>query len=294
MGICIQRSRDTHHRVKRPGIATPLLLGTMALPFSASAASPDPANATYLIDDSPRTLSAGRAVWAAAPGSAATATLELLPGGLQADVNADGRPDAVSWLRSTGGGSGTFYWLALIIDGEPAGPIPLAFMGDRIVPGALAWTGMAVRATWLGRPDESPMAAPAETPMATWLYPRAEKLVDARAEGGQILVGRVVFGHEVREFTPCFEPEPAWLHTPDRARAALVALKEAAGDAGRPYLETDVRLLGIRMMTPPAGFAGAYSEAVELLALLETGPDLCTPTAADESPADQASAAASE
>jgi hypothetical protein len=109
------------------------------------------------------TLNKGVFEEAAAPGSAAKTTIRLYEKGATGDVNADGKPDAVAILTSTGGGSGTFYYVVALLNsdtgkGESTNAIQL---GDRVVVDAVRIDGGRISVDTLERrPGEPFTTAP--------------------------------------------------------------------------------------------------------------------------------------
>src|SRR3982750_63025 len=90
--------------------------GTAASGGSASAvAAPDPSNATFKIDKETVTLTNGRAERDAAPGSA-KAVAALTDKRVTGDIDGDGRTDAIVILTYQPGGSGTFYYVAALLN----------------------------------------------------------------------------------------------------------------------------------------------------------------------------------
>ena len=118
---------------------------------------PDPSNATFIFDDGPTTLSAGRNERMTAPGSAFTEETSLMDKFAYGDINRDNRDDTVLLLARYGAGSGTFIYLAAFV----SGPVTyrgseVFFIGDRIVPQSIAIDGETVVVKYLDRgPDEA-------------------------------------------------------------------------------------------------------------------------------------------
>jgi hypothetical protein len=96
----------------------------------------------------------------AAPGSATKTRIQL--GKIQAvgDVNGDGFEDALVTLVVDPGGSGTFTYLALVLnqDGNPK-PLAAVLLGDRIIVKSLALQNSNVEVTMLTRKPDEPMSA---------------------------------------------------------------------------------------------------------------------------------------
>ncbi len=123
---------------------------------------PDPAEATYAIDRRTVTLHSGVAEEPAAPGSAAKATTRLLDQRATGDLDADGRPDVAALLSFSGGGSGTFYYVAALLNlgngkGEATNVI---LLGDRVRLEAVRIEGGRIVVEMLDRKPGEPLAAP--------------------------------------------------------------------------------------------------------------------------------------
>src|SRR5258708_15278895 len=92
-------------------------------------------NATYTVNQRQVTMSNGIFEEPAAPGSAAKTTTRVSDKGAVGELNADGRPDAAAILVSSGGGSGTFYYVTAVLGAAiGTGGCPNAIqVADRIV-----------------------------------------------------------------------------------------------------------------------------------------------------------------
>ncbi len=89
-------------------------------------------NQTYTIDESPITLSNGISKQNVAS-SSAVMTTTLLSGTAYADLDGDGKKDAVVLLRNEAGGTGIFYYAALVTSRDGSPKVSKAvFLGDRI------------------------------------------------------------------------------------------------------------------------------------------------------------------
>lgn len=99
----------------------------------------DPTNATFIFDDGPITLSAGRDERTVVSGSALTEEIVLLDKFAYGDVNRDSKEDTVLLLARYGAGSGVFIYAAAFI----SGPVTYRgseaiFIGDRIAPQSIS------------------------------------------------------------------------------------------------------------------------------------------------------------
>ena len=96
--------------------------------------------------------------------SSATRTEVRMGRWAEGDLNGSVRKDAALILESTGGGSGRFSYLAVVIDGRS--PIPALFLGDRIkIKGIEISTDGIITVHWLGRGENEAMASEPTIPI---------------------------------------------------------------------------------------------------------------------------------
>jgi len=121
-----------------------------------------PVNAAYFIENETVQLENGLAEREAAPGSASKIKVAVQGEALYSDLNYDTEKDAVLFLTYEGGGSGTFFYLAVALyeNGGFKGKNSI-WLGDRIgSPEAKVRNGL-ITVTYLDRRiDESMAAAP--------------------------------------------------------------------------------------------------------------------------------------
>lgn len=147
--------------VRKAAHAMPaLVLLAAACAPAATPSAPDPVNATYQLDRSTVTLANGKAEREAAPGSATKIVTSLTDRRASGDVDGDGRADAVVILTHQPGGSGTFYYVAALLN-TPGGvtATPAILLGDRITVNALRLDGRAIVVEMLDRSAGQPLAA---------------------------------------------------------------------------------------------------------------------------------------
>ncbi len=138
---------------------------------------------TYLIEGEQVKLTGGKAEKEAAPGSASKITTSVFGELTLGDVNADGQNDAALILVQNGGGSGTFYYLAVAYSSSTGiiGTNTL-LLGDRIAPQSVEIrNGMVIVNYATRRPDEPMSVQPSQ---GVSLYARLAKgvLVDVTKE----------------------------------------------------------------------------------------------------------------
>jgi hypothetical protein len=141
------------------------LVTTLMLTLSANcttpaqSSAPDPMNGTYRIEKDTVTLANGRAEREAAPGSA-TKVVTTVADQRIGDLDGDGRNDAVVILVHQPGGSGTFYYVAALLN-APGGATatPAVLLGDRIKVSALKLDGQRIVVDLLERGAGQPFTA---------------------------------------------------------------------------------------------------------------------------------------
>lgn len=123
------------------------------------AGKPDPSNGTFLIDGSEVALTNGVSRVENEAGLT-TETLLIKNKFAYGDLNTDGAEDVALLLEQSGGGSGTFIYLAAYISG------PLnrkgsnaVFIGDRVAPQTLSLKNGVITLTYLDRNADEPFAA---------------------------------------------------------------------------------------------------------------------------------------
>ena len=119
-------------------------------------AAPDPARSTFVIEGRTVTLVAGRAEVEAAPGSA-TKIVTTLGTDAVGDFDGDGRADAVVTLVQQPGGSGSFTYVAVVLD-PASGPraTNAIRIGDRIKVTGLRVDSSVVVLDYLDRAPTDP------------------------------------------------------------------------------------------------------------------------------------------
>jgi len=133
--------------MRRIGLALALALAAC----SAPAAAPDPANMTFQIERASVTLANGRAETPTAPGSAAKAVTTLSKK-VVGDIDGDGRDDVAVVLIHEPGGSGSFSYLAVVLNASTGAKATNAVLvGDRVAGQAVHLDGKTVIVDYLDR-----------------------------------------------------------------------------------------------------------------------------------------------
>ena len=254
----------------------------LSLVLAGCAAAPanhgDLANATFTIENRQVSLQHGQAAWPAAPGSAAVVKTRLVGEPGTGDIDGDGEPDAVVWLRQTPGGSGTFYYLAPAIRkrGGYAGGTAV-FVGDRIAPNDLTIRNGVIVANYADRASGEPMALPphlSRTRYLTW-EEDALRNVEEPAPAESLLQGWLVMGHEVREFSPCSGGTAGgalWVLGASPALQTLRGAYHTAMRDGAPYTPIFVSLIGRMTPAPDTGFGERYPGGLNARMLVNVWP----------------------
>lgn len=122
--------------------------------------APDARNATYRIGTDLLSVSNGKLERDAAPGSASKIVTTVTDVQATGDVDADGRPDTVVVLVDQPGGSGSFYYLAVLLNPTSgATTVPAVLLGDRITVNGLKVDAKTIVVDMLDRAAGQPMTS---------------------------------------------------------------------------------------------------------------------------------------
>lgn len=126
----------------------------------ATVQAPDPRNATYRIDKDVLTITNGKLEREAAPGSATKIVTTVTDTQATGDLDGDGRPDTAVVLVNQPGGTGSFYYLAVLLNGSSGvSATPATLLGDRIAVTSLRLDGKTLVVDLLDHASGQPMAA---------------------------------------------------------------------------------------------------------------------------------------
>jgi len=132
--------------------------GTAGSGVTSSVLPPDPSNATFKIERDTVALVNGRAEREATPGSATKVTTTLADQRVSGDVDGDGRPDTVVVLIYQPGGSGTFFYVAALLNAiGGVTTTPAVVLGDRIKVTGVKLDGRTIMVDVLDRTAAQPM-----------------------------------------------------------------------------------------------------------------------------------------
>ena len=131
-----------------------------ALSGGAPVTAPDPSNATFTVEKTQVTLANGKAEKEAAPGSASKIVTALSDKKTTGDVDGDGRADTIVVLTQQPGGSGTFYYLAVLLNGASGvTSTPAVLLGDRIAVNGVRLDGATIVVDLLDRASGQPFTS---------------------------------------------------------------------------------------------------------------------------------------
>ncbi len=172
--------------VTKPAIAsTPTAVVPTRTPAAPAALTPDMLkNAEYRSDftaSKKAKLVDGKYEEAAAPGSASKITVQLLAQPLVfADLNGDGLDDAVVVIASSGGGSGTYYTLDVVLNdkGTPKHEAAI-LLGDRVQVKGLSVKGADITVAMVTQGPKDPLCCPTLDTTVTYRYQNGQLVAPA-------------------------------------------------------------------------------------------------------------------
>lgn len=144
-------------------LATICCLVVLAGCSSAPTKAPDPSNAMFTLGKASITLTNGKSEVEAAPGSASKRVTTLLKDKTASgDITGDGKTDTAVILVDQPGGSGSFYYLAVLPGPATDKPKSLdaVLLGDRISVDKVTVTSGKITVEYLDRKKGEPMATP--------------------------------------------------------------------------------------------------------------------------------------
>ena len=139
-------------------------------------------NATYSIDGNQVTLVDGSSTVPSAPGSASQTVTRYFGNEATGDLNGDGKPDVAFILTQSGGGSGTFYYVAAALQSATGYQGTNAILlGDRIAPQTTAITGGKIVVNSADRAAGEPMTAQPSVGVSKYFTVNGTTLAEAAA-----------------------------------------------------------------------------------------------------------------
>jgi uncharacterized membrane protein len=263
---------------KRPVVALDLLFVLIFAGLAACGVVPDNASELEASDsletatisgiyDKPINLRAGRYEGEPfVPGGASRPTVTLLPQPrARSDVDADGNLEWLVVLAESSGGSGTFLYLAVVKeDGGRFDSVATVLLGDRVEVERVSAEGANVRVDLLRSDKDDFSCCPTGFLTLHWQWN------DDQLEPVVRLAGRLIFGHEAREFESC-GGRRYWVA--DATGGDLQRTYEAS--IGTAYQSRFVEVLATRLPEANGAFAASYDEQLrvtDLLRLETEGP----------------------
>lgn len=245
---------------------------SILVPNITVAASTTPENATYTIDGEIYTLINGRSE-KEIPGSATTIKTELFGEPTYGDLNNDGIDDAAVVLVQDPGGSGTFYYAAVALQGTNGSYVGTnaILLGDRIAPQTLEIRSGMFIANYAERRLEEPMSVSPSIGISTYMTIAGNVLraVSSPAVGEQVLEGYITIGHEALTFRPCGEgQEEYWIMGSSPALQELKDTYNANLLDAKPYTAFFGIVVGTYVAPPKDGFGADYKHAISIRELV--------------------------
>jgi len=152
---------------------------TPASTETSGSLKPDPSNATFTFDGESVKLLNGKNEMPTEPGSVFTEETNLLDKFAYGDINGDGKTDTVLFITRSGGGSGTFIYVA----GYFSGPVNYKgseafFFGDRVAPQSVSIAQGTITVNYLDRGPNDPFSSEPTIPTTKTLTFRNGEFVE--------------------------------------------------------------------------------------------------------------------
>ncbi len=120
----------------------------------------DVRNATYIIDHQTVSLVGGVSQLSDTASSVDAAVTRYFGNGASGDLNGDGRDDQAFLLTQEAGGSGTFFYIAAVLDSKKGlKSLETVFLGDRIAPQSTEIKDGLIIVNYADRNPGEPMSA---------------------------------------------------------------------------------------------------------------------------------------
>jgi hypothetical protein len=234
----------------------------------------DVSNIPYTIENESVTLVDGKAA-ETAPDSASQTVTQIFGEPSAGDIDLDGTPDAAVFLTQSSGGSGTFYYVALVLtqaDGTLRS-LPAIFLGDRIAPQSILIRDGVAMVNYAARRAGEPMSA--QPSLATTKYVTVEggkaKEFNLLSAGEQLFAGNLIMAPEARIFTPC-NGTAHWVIGTSTAYADLMKAYDAYKSTTTPYSSVYAVVSGVIVSAPADGFGADYSYGIDVKNLIKVLP----------------------
>lgn len=119
----------------------------------------DPANMAYSVEGNTFELVNGHAAIAVPDIPGIMNELSIFGKSVYGDLDGDGDMDAAVWLVNEPGGTGVFYYGALVLNESPVRTTTAVFLGDRISPESIIINGDVAEYHFLDRETDEPYTA---------------------------------------------------------------------------------------------------------------------------------------
>jgi hypothetical protein len=256
-----------------------------------------PLDATYIIEGVSVTLRGGIGEYSnlkdgiheegIAPGSALKTKVSIFGEPIFADINGDNATDSVIMLTADGGGTGTFYYVAVALQKNIAVKIGdsnlkylginAVLLGDRIAPQNISVRDGVVIANYADRKPGEPMVATPSVGVTAYLTIKDGVLtpISPLSVGEEVSWGMLVYGHEAHTFTPCGTKNALWLSGTSTLLLDIKSRYESAtADSVKPYTPVLSVVSGKIVAPPKDGFGADYKKAFfakELISMIPGG-----------------------
>lgn len=229
-----------------------------------------PFDASYNIDGKEIQLTAGRFEKEIGPGTAVKEVTEVWGEPIMGDVNGDGAEDAVFWLTYNGGGSGTFFYLAVAVwNGEGFVGSNAILLGDRIAPQHIKLWYDVIVVNYAERTEGQSLSEQPSLGVSRYFTVSGAEVAELGplTKGEEVLAGTMVWGPESRTFTSC-NGETYWIASESSAHAVLEVVYTQRTIEKNVDTPVFVLVGGAVVDAPAKGSGADYKHAFEITALL--------------------------
>jgi len=177
----------------------------------------DPLNATYQIGEQSVALINGHAEVEIVPDSASKMIVDIFGAPTLGDLNGDGVDDAGIILVESSGGTGTFYYVAAVVDNAGTNAV---LLGDRIAPQTLEIRDNMLVANYATREPGEPMSVMPSIGASKYLVFQNGVLLDQDLSNTNELLFGTWQNDENTEFTRYFKADGSLIDTDNSSSAS--------------------------------------------------------------------------
>lgn len=234
-------------------------------------------NTSYVIGAQNVYLNNGVSEVEVVPGTKAVLTTKVFGNEVKGDFNGDNREDVAFIVIQSGNGSGTFYYAAVALqnqDGSFKGTNAV-FLGDRVAPQNILYSSGVLAVNYVDRKAGESFTTAPSVGMTKFLTLDLRMLKELTVGKGERLVaGNIVWGAEVREFTPCGE-KANWIVGESPAYKDIKDVyTQVIPTSTKPYKKVFGVLIGKTAKPPKTGFGADYKTAFLATQLVNMNPSL--------------------